>query len=117
MQDTTDTLMLRNIPPRLKGRIAARVKTAGTNMNDVLVGILAAKFEVEFQPTGVRRISVGKSSQALLTMPERLKLLIEETAHEQRNSMQNVVLEILSNEFGIPFKPTGRWANRETAKA
>lgn len=113
----TDTLMLRNIPPRMKGKIARRVETAGTNMNDVLVGILADKFGVDFQPTGVRRLSIGASSQALLTMPARLKLLIDEAARERRDSMQNVVLEILSAEFGIPFRPTGRWAKKETAPA
>jgi hypothetical protein len=111
----TDTLMLRNIPPRLKGKIARRVKTAGTNMNDVLVGILADRFEVEFQPTGVKRLSVGASSQALLTMPARLKLLIDDTARERRDTMNNVVLEILCDEFGIPFKPTGRWPKKAVA--
>lgn len=113
----TDTLMLRNIPPRMKGKIARRVERAGTNMNDVLVGILADRFEVDFTPSGVRRLSVGTSAQALLTMPARLKLLIDDTARERRDTMNNVVLEILCDEFAIPFRPTGRWPKRETASA
>lgn len=113
----TDTLMIRNIPPRMKGKIARRVEKAGTNMNDVLVGILAGRFDVDFAPSGVRRLSVGASSQALLTMPSQLKLLVDEAARERRDTMNNVVLEILCDEFAIPFRPTGRWPKRETASA
>lgn len=113
----TDTLMLRNIPPRLKGKIVRRVEKAGTNMNDVVVAILAERYEVEFQPTGVKRLAIGHSAQALLTMPFKLKSLIAEDAHEQRDSMQNIVLRILCEEFAVPFTPTGRWVSRKVAAA
>lgn len=114
----TDTLMLRNIKPRLKGKIARRVKAAGTNMNDVLVGILADAYGVAFTPSGVRRINVGPSSQALLTVPAELKDLIRDDAREHGdNSYTNVALQIICKEFDEPFVATGRWPRKDPAAA
>lgn len=113
--------MLRGITPRLKGKIARRVEDEGTNMNDVLVSILAEVYQVEFVPTGVRRLRVGKSDQALLEVPEELKRLIAVEAANTGETIRNLVVRLISESFGEPFKATGRWVRkprvRKTAAA
>jgi hypothetical protein len=115
-----DTLMLRGIPARLKGKIARRVETDESNMNDVLVGILAAEYGVPFEPSGVKRSAIRKtkpSSQALLTMPAELKRLISVEAATNRDTVRNVAMRIIAEEFGETFKATGRWEKRSAAPA
>lgn len=115
MESDTATLMLRFIPARLKGKIKRRVEQEGTNMNDVLVKLLADAYGVKFEGTGVRRLRIGTSSQINLKVPAELKDLLERDAYAKRETERNLAVEIICEEFDVPFARTGRWLGRAAA--
>lgn len=115
-----DKLMLRGIPPRLKGKIARRVESEGSNMNDVLVSILARAYGLPFEPSGVKRSSIRRekpSDRALLEMPAELKRLISVEAATNRETMSNIAMQIIATDFDEPFRPGGRWPKAKSAAA
>lgn len=99
-----------SVPPRLKGKIAKRVETRESSLNDVVVAILADHFGLDFEPTGRR--SPGKLSpyhRILLDVPPAIKRAVEHRATADGDSQRNVVVRILSDEFKVPFEATSRW--------
>lgn len=104
-----------NLPPRLKGKIARRVETKNTNLNDLVVGLLAERAGLTFEPTG--RKSPGPLSpyqRILLDAPPELARWVRTRADEAGESQRDVVVRILSEELGVPFQPGGRWPTRTT---
>ena len=119
MSDETTNMIVRGVPPRLKGKIAKRVAKEGTNLNDVVVGLLAAHFDVPFSPSGYKTPrEITEYPNLVVEVPVALKRRIDWEAAESGDSIRNVVVRILADEFGVAFKPTGRWVNRrKTATA
>lgn len=105
------------IPPRLKGKIARRVEREKSNMNDVVAGILAAHYRVEFTPSGKATRGISPFEQILLDVPPALRRAVLAEAAAQGDSQRNVVVRILSEALGLQFQPTGRWANRRRTSA
>lgn len=103
------TLMLSNIPPRLKGKIARRADKDNSNMNDVLGAILADSYGLPFTPTGSRRVKPGASARVLLELPDDLKAAIKAQAQDEDDTLRNVAMRIICSAFGVKFEPTGRW--------
>lgn len=117
--DEPSKLLVRNIPQRLKGKIARAVRDSGRSMNDVLVEILAAKYGVEFTPSGRKAGSreVGASGTIMLYMPSELRDAIDLDAQASGESVRNTVAKVLSERFGVPYTATGRWVGvRKRAK-
>lgn len=50
------------VPPALREAIRVEAFTSGTNVNDLCVGILAARFGVPFSPSGRTSVPTGGSS-------------------------------------------------------
>lgn len=120
----TKNLIVRGVPPRLKGKIARRAEREKSSLNDVVVSVLAAAFAVEFQPSGNRspRLRAGEAASRVgpypnmvLRVPAELKRRIDYEAIETDETVRNVVVRILADEFGETFVPTGRWIDRESA--
>ena len=61
------------MPAELKRRLADEVASRGSNLNDVAVEILAARYGVPYEPTGRRGAPRGEGREVLLRMPRALK--------------------------------------------
>lgn len=114
----TEHMIVRGIPTKLKRKIAKRVEKRGTNLNEVVVEVLAREFDVAYEPRGRRSpAAVGDYENVVLDVPAELKQRIQAESSETKESIRNIVVRILAAEFKEPFVPTGRWINREAATA
>jgi myo-inositol-1-phosphate synthase len=94
------------MPQALKGALVREVARAGGNLNDVATGLLARRFGVPHRPTGRRSPLPGTSRAALLRMPAELKRRIQAEAEASGSSTNEVILDALAGELGVPFEPT-----------
>lgn len=120
----TTNLIVRNVPPRLKGKIYRRAEREKSSFNDVAVAALCEHFSIPFEPSGYRtpRAADGEdvttkrlNPNPVLRVPVELKRRIDVEAATRGETQTNVAREILSEAFGVPFVPTGRWIDRATA--
>lgn len=93
--------IVRGVPADLQTEIRAAVDRDATNMNDLVVGILARKFSVPFAPTGRRSAAVGDDGYAtlLLRMPKALRRKINLRAETLEQSHQDLILSVLADHF------------------
>lgn len=103
-------MIVRGVPARLKGKIAKRVATRESNLNDVVAEVLCSAFDIPYEPSGRKSpAEIGPYPNLVLDVPAELKRRVEVEASTRGESIRNVVVEILADEFGEPFVPTGRW--------
>lgn len=110
-------LLIRSVPPRLKGKIARRASDEKRSMNDVLLAVLHEHYGLDpYLSSDGRSKGVGASPNILLyNVSAELRAAIDLAAGS--GSARNEVVRVLSVKFGTPFKPVGRWANRRPAAA
>ena len=90
------------MPDELKRRLAAEVAERGSNLNDVAVGILAARFAVPFEPSGRKGTAPKGAGDVLLRMPAELKQTLQERAADARTNTNELINEILAERLGAP---------------
>jgi myo-inositol-1-phosphate synthase len=96
------------MPAPLKGRLIQAAETQDSNLNDVAVGMLAARFGVTYQGSGRRGGAAGSSGVVLLRLPPALKRRIQLEAFERGRNTNDVILETLSERLGLPFESNRR---------
>ncbi len=80
-----------------------RPPAAGSNVNDVAVGILADAFGLPYSPTGRRRkVLAGGSPVLLLRVPQELKDAIHAEASRRGSNANDVILAALADGLGVP---------------
>jgi Arc/MetJ family transcription regulator len=113
-----ETTFVGGLSAELKDAIASEVAQRRTNMNDVVVAILARKYRVAFEPTGRRSSAIGPSGDLVLRMPAELQRTIKARAAESGATLQDEIKRTLSDYFGATFVPSGRNAARsDTGRA
>jgi myo-inositol-1-phosphate synthase len=88
------------MPAALKRRLAREVVRTGASLNDVAVGILAASFGSSFEPSGRPGSAPGTSGSVVLRMPPELKERLQARARERRRTLNDLVVETLSERLG-----------------
>ena len=116
MSDSVSQIV-RGVPADLKSAIRREVEGSDTNMNDLVVGILARKFEVSFSPSGRRSAHVGDSPDLLLRMPEALRRRIKVRAANSGSNQRDVIVAVLSEHFGTRFASAPRRPRSSRAAA
>jgi myo-inositol-1-phosphate synthase len=96
------------MPSSLKRALVREVARRGGNLNDLATGILAERFGVQYSPTGRRSPLAGASGVTLLRMPDALKSAIDTEAARTGSHANDVILQVLADELGIPFKSNRR---------
>jgi myo-inositol-1-phosphate synthase len=96
------------MPSSLKRALVREVARRGGNLNDLATGILAERFAVPYSPTGRRSPLAGATGATLLRMPDALKERIGAEAKRTGAHANDVILEVLADELGIPFTPNRR---------
>lgn len=113
---STVPLWIESVPPDLKRAIAARVEAEGTSMNDVLVGLLAKRYKVPFEPTGRRSPAVDVDKlDILLRVPDDLRRKIRAAAAEGDTSRRDLIVRFLCKQFGTAFAPAPRTSSAAAA--
>jgi myo-inositol-1-phosphate synthase len=96
------------MPSALKRRLADEVKKRRGSMNDVAVGILGARFSVPVTLSGRRSVAPGASGVVVLRMPDELKQRIRRQATVENTNVNQVIIETLAGELGLPRSATRR---------
>lgn len=104
--------VLVSLPPAMKRKVVARAKRDGSNMNDVVVGILAARFRVEYEPSGRSGVAGCESVRVVLRMPALLKRRIQMEALNRETDMGEVIVSVLATRLRV--KVPVRRATRTT---
>jgi len=92
------------MPPAIKRGVVREVARRRSNLNDVVVAILADRFGVRFEPSGRRRKAVpGAAGAVVLRMPPELRRELKEAARRRRRNVNDLVLLTLADALEIPF--------------
>jgi myo-inositol-1-phosphate synthase len=87
------------MPAELKRLLAEEVRSSGRNLNDVAVGILAARFAVSFEESGRPGREPGKSGSVLLRMPPELKDRLAARAAQRKRNVNDLIVETLTERL------------------
>jgi myo-inositol-1-phosphate synthase len=88
------------MPGELKEKLAEEVARAGASLNDIAVGILAARFAVPFEPSGRKGSPPKAKGDVLLRMPAALKEKLQTRASERGRGLNDLIVEILGERLG-----------------
>jgi myo-inositol-1-phosphate synthase len=107
------------MPGELKERLAAEVTRADSSLNDVAVGILAARFAVPFEPSGRKGAAPKGKGDVLLRMPAALKDKLTTRAAERGRGTNDLIVEILGERLGAaaPSRRKERMPSRNGSSA
>ncbi|HUQ22891.1 MAG TPA: hypothetical protein VM049_07730, partial [Gaiellaceae bacterium] len=96
--------MLVRMPGSLKRAVVREVARRESNLNDVVVALLAERFGVGFSPTGRRRKAIpGAAGAVVLRMPPELRRELKASARRRKLNVNDLVLLTLSEALEIPF--------------
>ena len=84
----------------------ARSRRRGGNLNDVAVGILASRFAVPFESSGRKGGRPSEKGDVLLRMPLELKEKLARRARERKRTVNQLIVETLSERLGNHGKET-----------
>ena len=100
------------MPDELKRRLTDEVAARGSNLNDVAVQILAARFGVSFRPTGRKGSPRAAGSDVLLRMPAALKEKLRARAADRKRTTNQLIVETLAERLGLETKERDTMASR-----
>jgi myo-inositol-1-phosphate synthase len=87
------------MPTPLKRALAREVERRDSTLNDVVVGLLASRFGVAFEPSGRKGSSPGTSGAVLLRVPPELKERLKGEARRLASTTNKLIVETLSREL------------------
>ena len=85
--------VLVRMPDVLQRALVTEVRRRDSNINDVLVGVLAERVGASFSPSGRRSAPRSTSGAVLLRLPPALKRLVDEEALERGSSVNELIVE------------------------
>jgi myo-inositol-1-phosphate synthase len=101
------------MPAALKRAVVREVARRESNLNDVVVALLAERFGVSFLPSGRRRkVIPGAAGTVVLRMPPELRRELKATARRRSLNVNDLVLLTLSEALEVPFASNSRKESR-----
>jgi hypothetical protein len=106
------------VPPELRPKLVADAEAKGSNLTEVVLGILAAHYKVPFEPAG-RKTKPSRNGEELnLRLPMRLYRAIAMSAARYPRTVQREILATLCTHYGLRLtKPPPRRRRRRGARA
>jgi myo-inositol-1-phosphate synthase len=98
--------VLVRMPADLKRDLAEEVEATEGNLNDLAVGILASRFAVPFESSGRKSGRASGRGDVLLRMPLELKEKLSRRARERKRTLNQLIVETLSDGLGHHGKET-----------
>ncbi len=80
--------------------MAEAAQQRGASLNDLAVGILAARLAVPFTPSGRRGTAPRGAGDVLLRMPPELKQKLADRAAQKSRKVNDFIVETLSEQLG-----------------
>ena len=101
------------MPPALKRAAVREVARRESNLNDVVVALLAERLGVPFRPSGRRRrVIPGAAGTVVLRMPPELRRELKASARRRSLNVNDLVLLTLSEALDVPFASNSRKDSR-----
>ena len=101
------------MPPALKRAVVREVARRESNLNDVVVALLAERFGVPFFPSGRRRkVIPGAAGTVVLRMPPELRRELKSSARRRSLNVNDLVLLTLAEALDVPFASNSRKDSR-----
>jgi predicted HicB family RNase H-like nuclease len=101
MKEANATMFVRHIPGDLKALIVAEAEEKQVGMNDLVVGVLAERFSIPFEPTGkLGTVDLGLSTDLVLRVPQRLRRSVAVEAARRGDTIKGVVCTALERHYG-----------------
>jgi len=92
------------MPSSLKRAVVREVARRESNLNDIVVALLAERLGIPFTPSGRRRKAIpGAAGAVVLRMPPELRRELKTTARRRSLNVNDLVLLTLSEALEIPF--------------
>jgi hypothetical protein len=85
----------------LRDALVADAEERGASINDLAVGILAERFEIEFEGSGRKSPGVRGGRVGAYRMPLSLWHAIGVEALTQQTTMKAIVAEVLGTHYGL----------------
>lgn len=92
-------VLVSGVPAELRAAIRSKVEAESVSMNDLLVGDLAERFGVRFEPSGRNPGEITDSDRIYLRMPFELKRRIFNKANDRNVRPSSLIIECLSEAF------------------
>lgn len=104
-------------PPELRPRLVTDAETQESNLTDVILGILAERYKVEYQPTGRKTTPTGEDSPVNLRIPQRLFQRVAAAAASRNRTVQRQILADLCEHYGLRLAAPPRQRRRRPRAA
>jgi hypothetical protein len=102
-----ETYQLHNIPPAHLRNIHRRGATRSISYADVVAKVLTERCQIPFVPSQRRRLQEGSWNTSLsVRVPVEVMQCVREEAERDRITMRSVILNALSDAFGLKRPPT-----------
>lgn len=110
IQEVEPKLILADVPEAIRAAVAAEASDRDVSINAVVVGVLANRYGVEYEPPSRSRFTGSESSVWVLRVPEVIRDLVRSHAKSlPRGSQRGVVLLALATHYDLPTQsPTRR---------
>lgn len=94
------SVLVRDVPLRLKRALAQAAADGDASMNTVAVQALAEEFGLRYDPPNGRRSSgVSDADTVVLSMPRRLRRKIRERSNVTEAYVEDIIKTILTSKF------------------
>jgi len=95
-------MLVRGVPADLKAAVIADAEARASGMNDVIVGVLAARYSVKFEASDRKMTATpGLSADLVLRMPDSLRRAIAVDAAKRGSTQRAIVVATLSRHYGM----------------
>lgn len=94
-------IIVQAVPATLREAIAADAEGRNVSLNEAAVSVLADRFGVAREPSGVPFTGASVKETMLLSVPDELRRRIRLEAAAQGVTMRGTVLKALAQHYGI----------------
>ncbi len=102
-----ETYQLHNIPPAVLRNIHRRCHQRHISYADVVAKVLTERCQIPFVPSQRRKVRLGTYNTSLsVRVPVEVMQCVREEAERDRITMRSVILNALSDAFGLKRPPT-----------
>jgi hypothetical protein len=101
-KSASTTSVLITLPPDMKRALVQEVSSTGSNMNDIVVGLLARRYGIKFVPSARSSAPCSTKPVVVLRMNPALKRRLQYDALKHESNMTTTVIRLLAEELGLP---------------
>lgn len=94
-------IVVQDVPAELRAALVADAAARNVSINEAAVAPLAEHFGVEREPSGRPHRGESGSTQLLLAVPDDLRQAIRLMAARKGATIRGIVIQVLSDHYGL----------------